>query len=166
MSNPHAELLTDLHVAHRPRLERLITRRVRDPEAAADVVSEAFVRLHRELSADRVPDQPAAWLTRVTLNLVISEARHRRVVEAAIPRLAQPGHEPEVADVVAGRDELRRLAFALDSLPDRDRALILGAAAGASGRDLGRRYGLTTGGARVRLSRARSRLRTALVEVR
>jgi RNA polymerase sigma factor (sigma-70 family) len=165
MSTPHARLLSDLHETHRPRLERLVTTRVRDPELAADVVSEAFVRLHRELRADRVPDQPAAWLTRVALNLVVTEARHRRVVDDAAPRLARPTAEHGPAEVVAGRDDLRRVARALADLPEPDRALVLGAAFGASGIELGIRHGMTAGCARVRLWRARTLLRAALVDV-
>jgi len=166
MSNTHATLLTDLHNAHRPRLERLVTRRVRDAEAAADVVSEAFLRLHRELGADRVPDQPAAWLTRVALNLVVSEARHRRVVDLAGPRLTWVPPAPEMVDALAVREELRETIEALAALPDRDRELILGAAAGASAEALGRSQGMSAGAARVRLCRARTRLRLTLGETR
>jgi RNA polymerase sigma factor (sigma-70 family) len=159
MSNPHAQLLADLHVAHRPRLERLVTRRVRDPEAAADLVSEAFLRLYRELGADRMPDEPAAWLTRVALNLVISEWRHRRVVDVAGPRLAWVASAPEMADALAIREELRETLRALEALPDRDRELVLRAAAGASAEALGRSQGMSPGAARVRLCRARMHLR-------
>ena len=162
MSNPHDQLLTDLHETQRRRLERLVATRVRDAELAADLVSEAFLRLHGTLRADRVPDRPVAWLTRVALNLAISETRHRRVADDAAPRLAWGTTPPGPAQEVLDRDELRRVVLALGELPKPDRDLVVQAAAGASGQDLGARHGVSGGCARVRLCRARHRLRHAI----
>jgi RNA polymerase sigma-70 factor (ECF subfamily) len=43
-----------------------------DPDLAADVSQEAFVRLHRR---GEMPDQPAGWLVAVANNLVRDEQR-------------------------------------------------------------------------------------------
>ena len=60
----------------------------RDPEAAADLVQEAFLRLARELAAGRVPDDPAAWVAQVARHLAISRAR--RVVDGDPVRAPSP----------------------------------------------------------------------------
>ena len=165
MTTAHDALLTDLHETHRARLERIVTNRLRDPEVAADVTSEAFIRLHRELRDGRVPDEPAAWLTRVALNLAASEGRHRQVVFRVQASATPPPPVPGPADEVVGRDLLRRVARAMAGLPSEDRDLVLAAAAGSSGADLGAERGLSAATARVRLFRARQRLRTAIGDV-
>ena len=164
MSTTQDELLTLWHLEHRARIERIVVSRTRDPEFAADVVSEAFVRLHHRMTAGWTPDDPAAWLTRVALNLVASEGRHRQVVQRVAPRLiAQELSGPPDEEVI-GRDLLQRVRDALSALSIEDRSLVLAAADGATGAVLGADHGCTAGGARVRLHRARRRLRDAVAE--
>lgn len=165
MTATHDALLTELHEAHRPRLERLLTSRLRDPDVAADLTSEAFIRLHRELGEGRVPDEPAAWLTRVALNLAASEGRHRQVVVRVQASTPPAPPAPGPADEVVGRDLVRRVARAIAGLPTQDRDLVLAAAAGSTGADLGAERGLTAATARVRLFRARQRLRAAVGDI-
>lgn len=165
MSSAHDEVLTHLHEEHRARLERIVNRRVRDHELAADLVSEAFVRLHRQLAEGRTPDDPAAWLTRVALNLAASEGRHRQVAVRVTPRIPRPRELDAPDDQVIGRDLLRRVVDALAGLSGEDRSLVLAAAAGASGAHLAATHGTSTSGARVRLYRARRRLREAVPDL-
>ena len=51
-------------------------RSTRDPEIAADVTQEAFLRLVVEAQAGRLPDNVGGWLYRTSSNLIISRARH------------------------------------------------------------------------------------------
>jgi RNA polymerase sigma-70 factor (ECF subfamily) len=162
MASIDDEVLTRLHEQHRARLERIITNRLRDPEAAADVVSEAFIRLQAKIADGWAPDDAAAWLTRVALNLAASEGRHRQVVSRAAPRLAQPRQAEPLEDEVLGRDALAQVARALAGLSRQDQSLVLEAAGGATGAMLGVSHGCSAGDARVRLHRARRRLRDAV----
>lgn len=166
MSGSTDELITTWHMEHRARLERILTHRTGDPELAADAVSEAFVRLHERLQSGFVPDDAAAWLTHVALNIAASEGRHRKVVQRVTPRLSPPRPMPAPEDEVIGRDLLRRVAAALTAMPASDRSIVLAAAGGASSAALGAASGCTVGGARVRLCRARGRLRDAVPELR
>ena len=77
------------------------------PGVAEDLLQEAFLRLTREVRADRTPDNVRAWLYRVGANLAVS--RGRRITSAfhGIVRLAtSPGSDrtedaPEVGYLAA-----------------------------------------------------------------
>lgn len=157
------EILSRLHEDHRARLERMVAGRLRDPEAAADIVSESFIRLHRKMSAGWTPDDPAAWLARVALNLAASEGRHRQVVNRVTPRIEAPRAADQPEDAVVGRDLLGLVGRVLAGMSGQERSLILAAAGGATGAMLGASHGCSAGDARVRLHRARRRLREAVV---
>ena len=154
--------LVQLHIDHRARLERMVDRRLRDPELAADLVSEAFLRMHRRLATAVEPQDPAAWLTRVAINLALSEGRHRQVVRRTADRLPRPSLATSAEDTVLEREATAHLASALDRLSAPDRRLLLAAAAGASGAELAAASGRTNGCVRTRLFRARQRLRLEL----
>jgi RNA polymerase sigma factor (sigma-70 family) len=159
----HGRLVQAAFEAHRQMLFGRVLARTRDPAIAEDVVQDAFTRLLGELGAGRPPDNIAGWLHRVAINLVLSRARHAEVERRSQPALAagQTADSPEA--VVEGRERAREIESALTRLPASDRALILLAAAGASGSELAGRMGRTEPAARTALCRARARLRRSLV---
>ena len=61
------ESFVRLFRAHHARLYRYLQRLSGEPELAADLVQDAFVRLYRRGS---LPDAPEAWLISVALNLL------------------------------------------------------------------------------------------------
>jgi RNA polymerase sigma factor (sigma-70 family) len=154
--------LVQLHLEQRARLERMVLYRLRDPDLAADLVSEAFLRLHRRLRDGVAPTDAVAWLTRVTINLALSEGRHRAVVQRTADRLPRPMADVGPEEVALGRERAAQLAVALDRLPRFDRQLLLAAADGATGSELAAASGRTEGCVRTRLHRARRRLRDEL----
>ena len=156
------DVLTTLFIEEHARLERIVAHRMRDPELAADVVSEAFIRLQKRMAEGWVADDPPAWLTRVALNLAYSEGRHRRAGRRVTERLRAPAESPQPDDAAIGRDRLSRVFSALGALTPDDRSIVLAAANGADSAALAKHFGSTVGGARVRLYRARRHLHTAL----
>ena len=118
--------LVQLHLEQRARLERMVLYRLRDPDLAADLVSEAFLRLHRRLRDGVAPTDEVAWLTRVTINLALSEGRHRAVVQRTADRLPRPKADVGPEEVALGRERAAQLAVALDRLSRFDRRLLLG----------------------------------------
>ena len=67
---------------HSASIERLALRSTRDPELAADVTQEAFLRLVIEAREGRFPDNVGGWLYRTSANLIVSHARHSAVERA------------------------------------------------------------------------------------
>jgi RNA polymerase sigma-70 factor (ECF subfamily) len=108
-----------------PRLLALAARMIGDPAEAEDVAQECFVRLWRQASRWRSGGARIdTWLHRVALNLCYDRLRKRREVAVAIlPDRADPGPAPDAR--LAEADEARRVAQALQALPERQREAIL-----------------------------------------
>ncbi len=134
----------------------------RDTAVAEEIAQEAYVRLLREMRAGRCPDNVGAWLYRVAGNLATSHARHVRVAERRLARLAPVETADSIESVVIGRERARELASAFRRLPDDQRKIISLAARGLPGEEIARRAGVSPGASRTRLHRARARLRVEL----
>src|ERR1700760_3015318 len=57
---------------------RYLLRKTRDSGQAEDITQETFLRLFRHLSADRLLDNPKAWIFTVANNLAVDASRSER----------------------------------------------------------------------------------------
>ena len=133
-----------------------------DPELAADVTQEAFLRLFIEASADRMPDSIPAWLYRTSANLIVSRARHRAVAHRYAPRLVRDEQPAQPDAIVVLHEDRDAISSALSKLANRDQVALVMAAHGASGREIAVHVGRSEVATRALLSRARGRLRKGL----
>lgn len=156
------ELLSDLYTTHAAGLTRWMTAYTRDPEVAADVVSEAFLRLARELQAGRRPDNAAAWLAQVARNLATSRARRRATATRFEPLLERPAAPEDPASAALSRERALAVRAALAELRPVDRTALLMAAAGHHNAEIAVRIGRSELATRALLCRARRRLRPIL----
>lgn len=123
MSEPD---LKSLFIKHAKALQSLLTRKVRDPQLAADLVQESFLRLAEQRGKERIDNSPA-YLYRTAHNLMIDHARQqsRRKTEP-VPHEAleeiveeRPGLDEEAAEA----QHMRRLREAVAELPPRTREI-------------------------------------------
>jgi len=133
-------------------------------EDAEDAVQEAFLHAYRALHRF-LPDQAfGAWLHRIVANAALDITRRRKVRDAdELPEtVASPFRDP------AESSELRRrLQAALETLPARQRAVIvLHDVEGFKHAEIGVTLGIPEGTARSDLHYARSHLREVLGSVR
>ena len=135
-----------------------------DPELAADVTQEAFLRLVVEAQAGRCPENIGAWLYRTSANLIVSRARRAVVARRLAPRLVRTDGPAQPDAIAVLREEHHELQVALATLPVAARVALLMAAHGATGEEIARHLGRSHGATRTLLSRARGRLRTATIE--
>lgn len=127
----------ELFDAHYHQLFRYLDRLSGDPDLAADVAQDAFVRLYRRGS---VPDSPGAWLVSVAMNLFrnVKSAKSRRL------RLLTPGRgervhsdpAPSPDEAVEAKETQRRVRLTIDRLPERERRMLLLRAEGYSYREI------------------------------
>jgi len=141
-------------------------RLVGNPDDAADVTQDVYLRVVRKLGGFRHEASFATWLNRVTTNVAMSalKRRSRRIaVEggAVPPDTRDPAPDPaERAEMVA---LARRLEQLVAQLPETQRqVLVLRDIYGQSTDEVADAMGISTGAVKVRLFRARERLKAEL----
>ena len=162
MNDKELAEFTAMYDGLRTRVWGYVTTRV-GRQAADEVVSETFTIAWRRFHD--IPDPPLPWLLGVARNVVLdtyrAEAR-RQLLTAELQGWTDPAAlvTADVGEMVADR---LVLLGALASLSDDDReALILVAWQGLTPHEAARVTGLAAPAMRVRLHRARKRLRRAL----
>lgn len=146
--------------AHRPLLGYVL-RRVEQPADAADLLADIFVVAWRRL--DQVPEGPEGilWLYGVARRSIANHHRGLRRQDAAVDRLRREfGRMVALMEVEQGDSSV---LAALHRLREQDRELLtLTNWEGLSPAETARVLGIQPGAARVRLHRARARLRSEL----
>lgn len=138
--------------AEHARLWRSVFAHVGDRDIASDAVAEAFAQAARR--GDEVRD-PAAWVWRAAFRIAGGQLVLQRRWDAHDGR-AQTSSDTLPDEVVALLDALARLGEI-----DR-RVVVLSLVGGLSASEVGRVVDSSPGAVRVRLHRARRRLRAAL----
>ncbi len=152
-------LVVAAYERHRGELQGYLVRMTRDPEAAADLVQEAFLKLLIDAQDGRAPDNVRAWLYRVASNAAVSRGRRLRTATVFEDRI--PGPEPEEGpeEACLRVETSRSVERLLEGVtPDERQALLL-AAEGVDGVVIARAIGRTHCATRTLIHRARTRLR-------
>jgi RNA polymerase sigma-70 factor, ECF subfamily len=135
----------------------------RDPDIAADVTQDAFLRLLTEAERRGPPEHLKAWLIRVVINLIISRGRRVSVANRWVQRFSGRTETTESPEAGLIRQEHRdRVDALLQSVQPDARLCLLMAAEGFSGREIAAAVGRTELATRVLMSRARNHLRSLL----
>lgn len=158
------EIVSNAFHEHSAAVRGIALRSTRDPEVAADVTQEAFLRLLGEAQAGRFPDNVGGWLYRTSANLVISRARRAAVARRLAPRLLRSDTPAEPDGVAIGREGHHELQRALRTLSPAERVALMLTANGATGAEIADQLGRSPGATRTLLCRARVHLRAAMVE--
>ena len=143
----------------RERLHPLVARVLGDGAEAEDVVQETLLRAYLSLTELREPSRFGSWLAGIALNLARMTLRRRAAYSRALARV---GVAP-APDVLEEHDVLRFVREALDVLPPGERSVVaLHYLEGLSCEEIAALLGRSPGAVRVRLHRARARLREEL----
>jgi RNA polymerase sigma-70 factor (ECF subfamily) len=150
----------ELFDAHFNRIYRYLNRLAGDPELAADVAQEAFIKLYQRGS---LPDSPEAWLISVAMNLLrnakSTQSRRLKLLTPARGENVLSDPPPAPDEALEAEDSRRRVRSALDRLPERERNMLLLQAEGYGYRDIAAALHLNEASVGVLLARARRAFR-------
>jgi RNA polymerase sigma-70 factor (ECF subfamily) len=126
------EALAPLMERHYQRLYRIALSYLRQPDDALDTVQETFVKAFQNARRWDGSVEAGPWLSRVAINQSIDRWRRNRRRQATFAPLEEGDHQPSLADEAPAPDrhvhrrEIRdRLATALETLPERQRAVVV-----------------------------------------
>jgi len=154
---------------HAPRLTALAGRLLGDAVEAEDLTQETLLQAYLGLDRLRDPERFSSWIYGIALNLAKMRLRSRR--NGALPSLAVDAArlaelvaaEPSPAEVVEARELWSLVESALGVLPaEQRRAVLLHYVDGLSCEEIAALLDEPAGTVRVRLHRARARLRDRL----
>jgi RNA polymerase sigma-70 factor (ECF subfamily) len=160
-----AAALGELIRRHQDRLFRVAFRVLRDPGRAEDAVADAFAAVWSRCGRWR-GESATTWIARVAYSVVLDHARSRRrwwrLFGATVEEAAQePASDPADRDQQVHR--ARRLEQAVATLAPEDRMLVhLHYFEGQSLAEIAAVMQVSRDALKMRLSRARARLREAL----
>jgi RNA polymerase sigma-70 factor (ECF subfamily) len=169
------EAFAELVGLHQRQAMRLALYLLRDAAEADEAVQDTFVKVFTHIMSYREDLPFEAWFTRILANTCRDRQKARRRRErwetigfdregqsgSAVEMAPAPGHSPE--DALLGSERRRELMSAIDTLPRRQRdILLLCHVEGQSPREVAEMTGLTESTVRVHLFRALRKLRSAL----
>jgi RNA polymerase sigma factor (sigma-70 family) len=162
------DLFDAFYSEHLEDLQRFVARRVGDRERAADLTAEIFLAAIDSAHRYQPRGTPKSWLYGIARVVVADDRRRRGRERAREERLRGSAllDEEEAARIDARIDAAarsRRLYEAMDRLPEAERAVLeLVAIDELTVAEAAAAVGVRAGTARVRLYRARRKLRTEL----
>jgi RNA polymerase sigma-70 factor (ECF subfamily) len=156
----------EISESHYARVRGYAMSMLRERAAAEDVVQETFLRVQRGLAELREPAKVTAWVLRIAHNLCLDHLRAQR----SSPVAAEADQAADAPDAAHDhhRDLERRQMSAcvrekIDLLPESLRAVVLlNAVEALSQQEIAEILGIEPGNVKVRLHRARQRLRGIL----
>jgi RNA polymerase sigma-70 factor (ECF subfamily) len=150
---------------HFTRLFRYFDRLSGEPDLAADIAQEAFIKLYERQA---MPDRPEAWLISVAMNLFRNTrstgARRRLLLTGQRGERVHSDPPPTPEQAVIGRESQARVRTVIDRMPERERELLLLQAEGYSYRDMADALDLNEASIGTLLARARQLFRVAYEE--
>jgi len=146
----------ELFERHYHRLFRYLDRLSADPDLAADIAQDAFVRLYRR---GAVPDTPGGWLVSVALNLFrtakSTQRRRRRLLTPSRSEDVLGDAAPPPNAAVEASDVQRRVRVAIDQMPERERRMLLMRAEGYSYHEIAQALAIAEASIGTLLARAK-----------
>ena len=144
------------------RLRSFILARVRDESAAADILQEAFIRIHANIDTLEDETRVQAWVYQITRNLI---ADHFRRLRSAGRETETILHEDEDEPGEVMSEAIRDMVEMMDDLPrEYCDALCRTELEGMSQKEYASMNNISYSAAKSRVQRARKKLRDMLMK--
>jgi RNA polymerase sigma-70 factor, ECF subfamily len=167
IDDAHERAFAQLFEEYSAPIYNYVLRMVADPDRAADITQDTFLKAYRKLDTVAEATSTRSWLYRIATNTAIDDMRRRRMVTPMrddAPALANRPDErpgPEAQVMASTLDE--RVQRALATLrPNHRQCLLLSDLEDMSAQQIGEVMGLSYAAVRTLLCRARGEMRRAL----
>jgi RNA polymerase sigma-70 factor (ECF subfamily) len=158
-----AIFVEELFAKHHGEIYAYLLRMLREPELAADLTQDAFIKAYRNYETLEKPENARAWLYQIAHRVALDEIRRRKIVRFLPWTGETPGSAPSAERLVMDTRLSGDLQRALARIPERQRAaLLLAELHDLTGLELAAALGVSHVAARALLTRARESLRQAL----
>ena len=166
----------DIYREQRPRIYRYLVRLVGEYEAE-DLAQEVFVKAGKSLNSFEGSSQVSTWLFRIATNTALDHLKSgtykkEMVNSVGLESLDEAGHRRNVLmkgrskaldDLLIRKEMSDCVRSVIDSLPESDRMIIvLSETEGFTDREIAEILNLKVGTIRVRMHRARAKLKEKL----
>ena len=162
--NGDESALRALWVTHAPRIDAVVRRLVGYPDQAADIAQEVWIQIFRALPTWRGDSQFSTWAHRIAVNRTLNALR-------SVRRLAKLETVME-DDTVAVNEDFDRsfLAQSIDEAvqklsPGARTVFVLHDVEGYTHEEIAKELGITAGGSKSQLFKARAKLRRLLAHL-
>jgi RNA polymerase sigma-70 factor (ECF subfamily) len=156
-----------LFAKHQAEIYAYLLRMLREPELAADLTQDAFVKAYRNYETLEKPENARAWLYQIAHRVALDEIRRRKIIRFLPWTGESPGSAPSAERLVMDTHLSSDMQRALARIPERQRAaLLLAELHDLTGLELAAALGVSHVAARALLTRARESLRQALASER
>ena len=152
---------------YRDRVYALCTHMAPNEQDAEDLTQEIFVQAFRNVGTFRAESAFSTWLYRIAANRCLAEARKRRPAFSSLETVAQKNMpiartaNPE--EQLIKKELVKRAEEAISGLPESMRLVfVLGTQVGMPYREIGEILSCSEDAVKVRIHRARKRVRDAL----
>ena len=151
-------------VQHAPHIDAVVRRLVGDPDMAADIAQDVWIQIFRALPTYRGDSQFGTWAHRIAVNRTLNALRKVRRIEKV---------ETEIEDHTASIEQDSERALLAASIEEATAKLSPGARTvfllhdveGYTHEEIARELGITTGGSKSQLFKARAKLRRLLAHL-
>jgi len=162
-----AGFVEDLFAAHHGEIYAYLIRMLRDPELAADLTQDAFIKAYRNYDTLEKRENARAWLYQIAHRVALDHIRRQKIVRFLPWTGESHGAAPSTERLVMDAHLSGDLQRALGRIPERQRAaLLLAEIHDLTGLELAAALGVSHVAARALLTRARESLRQALASER
>ena len=152
-----------LFTKHHTEIYAYLVRMLRDPELAADLTQDAFVKAYRAYDSLEKDENARAWLYQIAHRVALDELRRRKIIRMVPWSGEARGAAPSAERIAMDLRLSGPLERALAQIPERQRAaLLLAELHDLTGLELAAAMGVSHVAARAILTRARESLRRAL----
>jgi RNA polymerase sigma-70 factor (ECF subfamily) len=152
-----------LFAKHHGEIYAYLIRMLRDPERAADLTQDAFVKAYKNYDTLEKDENARAWLYQIAHRVALDDIRRRKIVRMVPWSGESRGAAPSAEHLAMDLRLSGPLERALAHIPERQRAaLLLAELHDLTGLELAAAMGVSHVAARAILTRARESLRRAL----